>query len=124
MQNRVQIAHQYQWNLHLILDGFQLTEKDMQVHTVFQGLGGGSLNNRTVGQRIAERNANFNHGNTTTLHGENHIACALECGAACAKVQRQEFLVLTVCEKLIDLIHLVTFLHYLIFTFLHSEGMP
>ena len=82
MQDRVQVAHEYQGYLHLVFDGLQLREKQLHTHAVLQGLGGSTLDDGTVSQRVAERNAHLNHGNTTTLKGQNDVGCAVEGGTS------------------------------------------
>ena len=104
MQNGVEIAHEYQRNLYLVFDSGQLGKEGLEVHAVLEGLSSGTLDDRTIGQRIAERNTNFNHGDAATLHGKNHVGSAFECRTACAEIERQELTVLAVCEKLIDLV--------------------
>ena len=77
MQDGVQIAHQHQGYGYLILDGLQLREEFAEAHTVLQGLSGGTLDDRSVGQWVAEGNTYFHHGNAFALHGEDHIGSAL-----------------------------------------------
>ena len=99
VQDGVQIAHQDKWNLHLILDGLQLGEECLQVHAVLQGLGGSTLDDGTVGQRVAEGDAHLNHGDAPTLHGQDHVGGAFEGRTASTEIERKEFLSLRLAEK-------------------------
>ena len=63
LHDGIEISHQHQRNLYFFTDIFQLVEKKFQCHAVFQGAGGGVLDNGTVSHRVTERNADFNHVN-------------------------------------------------------------
>ena len=77
MQNRVEVSHKNKGYLNLIFYLAQLGKEGLEVHTVLQGLSGGTLNYWTIGQGIAEGDADFDHGDATALHGEDDIGCAL-----------------------------------------------
>ena len=104
MEDWVQVSHQHEWYLHLVFDGFQLGEEGTEVHAVLQCLGSSTLNDGTICQRVAERDAHFNHGNTTTLHRLDDLARGFECRASGTEIERQQFLIFSLLEKLIDLI--------------------
>ena len=105
MQDGVEITHEDQRYLYLILDGLQLVEKELHAHTVFQCLCGSTLDDRTVGEWVAEGDTHFNHGNTATLHRENNIGSAIEGGTAGTEIKGQEFFVASVGEELVDFVH-------------------
>ena len=87
VQDGVEITHEYQRDVDLVLDGLELAEEQAEVHAILERLCGGTLNDGTIGQRIAEGDAYLDHGDATALHGKNHIAGALEGGTACAEIQ-------------------------------------
>jgi hypothetical protein len=68
-------------------------------------LGGSTLDDGAVGERVAEGNAHFNHGDTSFLHGEDDIGSAFERGATSTEIKGKEFLILVIREELIDFIH-------------------
>ena len=69
LHDGVEVAHQYQRNLHLVLDGMQLRKQRLERHAVLQGGSGSILDDRTIGHRVAEGNAYFNHVDASALHG-------------------------------------------------------
>lgn len=92
MQDGVEITHKDQRYFYLVLDRFQLLEKQLYGHTVFQCLSSSTLDDGTIGERIAEGDAHFNHGDATTLHGENHFGSTLEGGTTGTEIKGKEFL--------------------------------
>ena len=120
MKDRVEVSHHDKGYLDLIFDIAQLGEERLEVHTVFKRCSGGTLDDRAVGQRVAERDSDLDEVDTTTLHGENDIGCAVEGRTACAEIKRQEFLVFgLLCKEFIDLIchnsKMYLILQYLLF---------
>ena len=106
MQDRIEIAHQYERDVDLILNGFQLSEEFGEGHAVLESLRGSTLDDGAIGEWVAEGNTYFDHGNATTLHCEDNIGSAIECGTAGTEVKRKELFVFAVVEKGIDLIHI------------------
>ena len=105
MHHHIQVAHQYQRDVHLFLDGRQLAEQQTQCHAVLQRHGTGLLYHGTIGQRVTEGDAHLNHVYASPLQGENHLARLLQGGAACTKVERQQLPVASLGEKCIDSVH-------------------
>ena len=98
MKDGVEIAHQHEGDRNLILDGSQLTEELLQGHAVAESLGGSTLDDGAVGEGIAEGDAHLDHGNATTLHGEDDVGCAVERRTASTEIERQELPVLAIFE--------------------------
>ena len=90
MHDDVEIAHHDERNLNFVLDASQLFEKMRQRLAVLKRHRSGTLNDRTVGQWVAERDAHLYHINSTTFEGLNHIGCTLQSGAACTEIEREQ----------------------------------
>ena len=105
VEDGVEIAHEHERNLYLVLDVFQLAEEFLQTHPVLEGLCRSTLDDGTVGQWITEGNAYFDHVDSPALHGLDDLACIVKCRTSCTEVERQELASLVVFEKLVDLIH-------------------
>ena len=97
-------ASTHDWDLHLVLDGYKLREERLEVHAVLQGLRSGALDDRTVGQGVAEGDAHLDHRNASTLHGEDDVGRTLERRTACTEIEAQQFAVASVGKKGIDFI--------------------
>ena len=105
VEDGIEIAHEDEGNLCLVLDGFQLGEEFGEGHAVFEGLSGGTLDDGAVGQGVAEWDADLDEVDAAALHGEDDVGGAFECGAASTEVERKEFFVFWLLGKeLIDLI--------------------
>ena len=105
VEDGVEIAHEDERYLHLILDRTELLEEEGEGHPILQCLGGGTLNDGTVGEGIAEGDADFNEVDATALKGEDDIRGAVEGRAASTEVEGEELTVASVGEKGIYLIH-------------------
>ena len=105
VQDGVEVAHQHEGNFYLVLDGCELGEEFAEGHTVSKGLCGGRLDDGTIGQRVAERDAYLNHRDASALHRQDDVGGAFEGGTTGTEIERQEFLVCAVCEKGIDFVH-------------------
>ena len=105
MEDGIEVAHEDERCLYLPFDGLQLREERFEVHTVREGFRGGTLNDGTVGQRVAEGNADLDAIDASTLHREDDVGRAVEGGSSGAEVEREELAVATVGEELVDLIH-------------------
>jgi hypothetical protein len=64
--------------VHLVLDAFELVEKERERHTIFQRYRTGTLYDGTVGQRVAERDAHLDHVDASPLKGLDDVSCALK----------------------------------------------
>ena len=80
--------------MNLGLDGFQLVEEQLKAHAVMERLGGCGLNDGTVGQRVAEGDADLDEVDAAALHGQDDIGSAVEGRTACTEVEGEEFLFL------------------------------
>jgi len=87
VENGIEIAHEDDGDVHVVLDGLQLGEKFGKRHTIFEGLSGGALDNGTIGQRVAEGDADLDEIDAATLHGEDDVTCAFECGTASTEIE-------------------------------------
>ena len=105
MQNGVQIAHQNEGNLHLVLDFLQLVKKQFHTHAVLEGLRGSTLDNRTVSKRVAKRNANLDEVDTPALHRQDDIARTFKCRTTGTEIETEELFVATIGENLVYLVH-------------------
>ena len=105
MEDGIEIAHEDERYMHLILDSTELLEEEGERHPIFQCLGGGTLNDGTIGEGVAERDADFNEVDAPALKSEDDISSAVEGGAAGTEVYGEEFTVASVGEKGIYLIH-------------------
>ena len=92
VQDGVQIAHQDEWDVHLVLDGLELLQQQAHRHAVAECLGGGGLDDGTVGQRVAEGDADLNEVDATALHGQDDVGRAVEGWTASTEVEGEEFL--------------------------------
>ena len=61
MEDGVEVSHQYQGDFHVLPDVFQLLEEAVQAHAVLQGFRGSVLDDGSVGHRVAEGDADFQH---------------------------------------------------------------
>ena len=86
----IQIAHQHQGNVHLVLDGLQLGEEFLHGHSVLQRHGSGTLYHRAVSQGVAEGNAHLYHVDALALHRLDDIARAVQRGTASTEIQAQQ----------------------------------
>ena len=107
VQDGVEIAHQHEGDFYMVLDGCELGEEFAEGHTVPESLRGSTLDDGTIGQRVAERDAYLNHGDASTLHRQDDIGSAFEGGAAGTEIERKEFFILAISEKGIDLVHML-----------------
>ena len=89
MHDRVEITHQYQWDVHLVLDGFQLTEEGLHGHAVLQGFCACALDDWSICQWVAEWDADFYHVDAVAFHRLDDSAGAVEGWATCTEVERQ-----------------------------------
>ena len=107
VKNNVQVSHQYERYLHLILDAAQLLKQFRQRHTVLQSYGSCTLDDRTVCQRITERNAYLDHTDATLLQGLDDLGCTFKCGAPSTEIKRQDFLTcfFLLTKEFVDFIH-------------------
>ena len=94
----VQITHQHEWKLHFILDFLQLGEEFLHRHSVLQSHGSGTLDNRTISQRITERDSYLNHIYPLAFHRLNYITGTFQSWASGAKIQAQKLAVFIVCK--------------------------
>ena len=86
----VEIAHQHKRKAYFALDGFQLSEESLHGHTVLQSPRSGTLNDRSVGQRVTERYAHLYHIDAMTFHCLDDIARAFESGTTGTEIQAQQ----------------------------------
>lgn len=64
LHDGVEVTHEYEWNFHVVAYPRKLGEKDLQRHTVVQGLRCRVLYDGAVGHRVAERYAYLYHVDT------------------------------------------------------------
>ena len=69
VKNWVEIAHENHGNLNFRSEILEFVKNPLQAHSLFQRLRGSMLNDRSVGERVAERNAHFHHVNSLLLQG-------------------------------------------------------
>ena len=112
VHDRIQISHQNKWQLHIILDSFQLSEKLLHGHSILQSLGTSTLNDRTISQRITEWDSYLYHIYSLALHRLNHITRSFEGWATSTEIQAQKLAVFIVCKQCIYLIHNTLFFLY------------
>ena len=124
VHDRIQIAHQHKWQLHFILDGLQLSEELLYGHSILQSLSTSTLNDRSISQRITERDSYLYHIYSLALHRLYHITRSFEGWATCAEIQAQKLAVFIVCKQCIYLIHntLFKFLCFLYFQEMYSTS--
>ena len=91
---------------------FELREELTKGHTVAQRLGGCILDNRPIGHRVAERNADLDHGDAVLLHSVQDLSSTFKRGGTRTEVETQQFLG-PACKQLIDSIH--SFFYFFIF---------
>ena len=104
MEDGVEVAHEDERYFYLTLDGLQLCEESLEVHAVLEGLRGSTLNDGAVGQRVAEWDADFDAVDTSALHREDDVGCAVEGGRSGAEVEREVLAIAAVGEEGVNLI--------------------
>ena len=89
VEDGIQVAHEDEGNLDVVLDDFQLGEEFGKSHAVLKGLSGSTLYDRAVGKWVAERNADLDEVDAAALHSLDYFACSVERRGAGAKVETQ-----------------------------------
>lgn len=87
MHYRIEITHQYQWDVDVAADVGELAEQHAERHAVAQRLCSGILNNRTVGHRVAERYADFYHVNAPVGKSADDFGRGIERRRTGAEIQ-------------------------------------
>ena len=105
MENGVEIAHQDERHADLFLDGVQLSKEFAQRHAVVQSFCGSRLNHGAVGQRVAERDADFDEIDAATLHRENDVGRAVKFGRSGAEIKAQQFALAFLGKYFVNLVH-------------------
>ena len=105
MEDGIEIAHEDEGNLYLVLNGLQLCEEFGKGHTVFEGLSGCTLDDGAVGQRVAEGDTNLDEIDASFLHRQDNVACAFEGRTTSTEIERKKLFVLGLLSK--ELINLV-----------------
>ena len=98
-------SHQNERHANFFLDGVQLSKKFAQRHAVVQCFGGGGLNHGAVGQRVTERDADFDEIDAATLHRENDVGRAVETGRSGAEIKAQQFAFAFLGKYFVNLVH-------------------
>ena len=105
LHDGVEIAHENERDVYLVFDCGQLLKKQPQCHTVLERTRGSILNDRPVGHGVTERDAYFDHGDASPLHGQDDVGCAIEGRGSGTEIEGEQFLLTTIIEKGINLVH-------------------
>ena len=91
----VQIAHQYERDGYHWPDIPKLLEYVLQRDAIAQGCGTCTLNDRAVGERVAEGYSHLYHVYTPALQRQYHVGSTVKGWTACTEIYREQLAVAT-----------------------------